>query len=92
MKTSEKGPSDKVERVRTAIGEMLSSEQRGVEPDAEDAPGTLSAREPVPAAGTTPAEIAAQKRLAEIERHVGELVADPELAKDGEAREAKRSG
>ncbi|MDB4942151.1 MAG: hypothetical protein JWP97_1685 [Labilithrix sp.] len=96
MKTNEsddKGVNaagEKGEKVRKTIGAMLSSEERGKEPDAGDAPGTLSAREPVPTSGKSPAEIAAQERLAEIERHVGELVKDPELEREGAAREAKR--
>ncbi len=80
---------NKGERVRTAIGEMLSSEERGREPEREDAPGTLSAREPVPTEGRTPAEIAAQERLAEIEAHVGKLVHDPELEQDAAAHKPK---
>ena len=75
----------KGERVRTAIAEMLSSEERGKEPDRDDAPGTLSSREPVPTSGGTEAEMAAQERLAEIEQHVGELVHDPELEQDAAA-------
>lgn len=38
-------------------------------------------------AGNDPAEVAAQKRLGEIERHVGELVGDASVEKDGRARE-----
>ncbi len=81
----------KGERVRTAIAEMLSSEERGKEPDRDDAPGTLSSREPVPTSGGTPAEMAAQERLAEIEQHVGELVHDPELERDAAAHKRTKS-
>jgi len=79
----------KGEKVRTAIAEMLSSEERGKEPDVEDAPGTLSSREPVPTSGGTTAESAAQERLAEIEQHVGQLVKDPELEQDAAAHKPK---
>ena len=77
-------------KVRTAIGEMLSSEERGKEPDQGDAPGTLSSRDPVPTAGRDPAEVAAQERLAEIEAHVAKLVHDPELERDAAAHRPKR--
>ena len=80
--TNTSGASAKGEKVRTAIGKMLSSEERGKEPEREDAPGTLSSREPVPTTGGTVAEVAAQKRLAEIEEHVAKLVKDPELEQD----------
>ena len=66
----------KGEKVREAIGAMLSNDERG---SVKDAPPDGS-----------PSELAAQERLAEIERHVGELVKDPELEQEGAAREAKK--
>lgn len=96
MKQNEQGKgggnsaADKGAKVRNAVAEMLSSEERGKEPEREDSPGTLSSREPVPTAGGSPAEIAAQRRLAEIEQHVGALVKDPELEQDGAARKQKQ--
>ena len=47
----------------------------------------LSTNKRDPKPNGSPAERAAQERLAEIERHVGELVKDPELEQEGAARE-----
>ena len=77
---------EKGEKVRHAIAEMLSSEERGTVPDREDDSDTLSSRHAGPTSGGTPAEIAAQKRLTEIEKEVGKLVNDPELEQDARAR------
>lgn len=79
----------KGKKVRTAIAQMLSSEERGKESDRDDAPGTLSSRDPVPTSSGTPAEIAAQDRLTEIEQQVGKLVNDVEIEQDAAAHTPK---
>jgi hypothetical protein len=89
MKPIEQGAAGKGEKVQKAVAEMLSSEERGREPEREDAPGTLSEREPVSTSGGSPAEVAAHARLAEIQTHVSELVKDPELEQEAAVRKSK---
>ena len=67
------GSTARVEKVREAVEKMVSSKEPVLE----------HAQQP-----EDPAELAAQNRLAEIERHVGELVGADAIEEDGRARES----
>jgi|GEM_PF-6664064 len=93
MKSSEKenagasAAGTKGERVRGAIGKALSSDEAGVESAVENGGVAVADRQPVPTSqASEEVAKAAQKRLAEIEARVGELVHDPELERDGKTR------